>query len=239
MKGSFFFTTAKQAAPATPPALFDFNFEEDGKFNFVTGNQVSSYTDGIYTFNVAGDFGNPATLEADGLQLGGVFGGTGLPNDNGKKLVYNGNIPFNYAFLVVAEGRLGASATFNNAIFVTTNASNVGGSWTQGIVMATSNILTLRSQYKVSSVNQNHRLNVGNLVQQSTIIERSFSPARAFKIIRVKLNTNNIGEVVSLGALYTGNSGYSHSRLKRCILQQCNDAQADIIWANLRAYYSL
>lgn len=233
MRSAFFLSTAKQAA-ALPDPLFSFDFEQNGKFSLINTNQVVSYTDRGYTFNIAGSFGNAATLEADGLQLGG--GGTSI--DLGKKLVYAGNIPFNYAFMVVKEGRLGtSSSSYNNVIFSTSDQAVVTP--TVGLLMATNNSMTLRSQYRVASVNQSHRVNQGNVTQTATIVQVSFGTSGAFKILRVKLNTLNAGNAVSLGAFYSGDAGYSHSRFKRCDLYNCTDAQADIIWANLRAYYSL
>ncbi len=221
-----------------PLPLFDFDYEQTGRFS-LSGSDVISYTHNDIVLTPQGSFGNNVALQSDGVQLGGVFNGSGLPVDNGKKLAYNGNVPFNYAFLVVAEGRLGTTSTYNNVLFTTTNASSVSTTYPNGLLLATNNAMSLRSNYRITSTLQSHRVNQGNLVQTSNLITLSFGTARAFKIIRVKLNSNNVGEVLSLGGLYTGNSGYSHSRVKRLALYQCTDADADVIYTNLRAYYSL
>lgn len=199
----------------------------------ITDGKILEYTDNGITLVASGT--SDVTLDPDGIKLG-----TGKFSDSGARLQYQGNIPFNHAFLVVKEGRLGTTSAYNR-VLMATQEENSSVTWQNGLMLAINNSPTVRSVCRRNNTFASHQLKVNELVQQAYQPTLSILPAGEFKAIKIKLPSNNAGGGLSLGSLFSSvnTTTYSQAWFKKLVLAQCTEAEGDQYFADLKALYQL
>lgn len=211
--------------------LFDLDYQATEKI-IISDGKILGYTDNGITLTASGT--SDATLDADGIKLG-----TGKFSDSGARLQHQGNIPFNHAFLVVKEGRLGTTSAYNK-VFMATQEENSSVGWQNGLMVAINFSPNVRSIFRRNNSFVSHQMKVNDdLVQQASMPTLSILPAGTFKVIKVKLPSNNAGGGLSIGSLFASinTTTYSQAWFKKLVLAQCTEAEGDQYFTDLKALY--
>ncbi len=215
--------------------LFDLNCEETAKMQFGTNGEVLSYSDNEIQLDAEGT--SVVNLEPDGLRMG-----DGQYNDSGARLKYDGNIPFNHAFLVVKENKQHNAPNYDKVLLATHEGTiNTIYNWANGMAVATNNTLNLRSVFRRLGSFLSHWLNIGTLPQRASMPTISFAPTGGFKVVKVFLPQNNGGSKLLLGGLggSVNTTSYSQVTYKRLILAQGTQTEGDAYFQDLKTQYSL